>query len=358
MRMHFGSDNISGVHDAILDAIRDANTGTAAAYGHDDWSARAERRLRDVFECDLAAYLVVTGTAANALALAACCPSHGAVVCHQEAHINTDECGAPEMYTGGAKLLGVRGAAGKLTPAAVAAMLDTMGRGEHEQRPSVLSLSQATELGTAYTAADVTALSELARARGLRVHMDGARFANALARLGGAPAALTWQAGVDVLSFGATKNGALGVEAVIFFDRALASDFLYRRKRSGQLVSKSRYLAAQMLAYLDDDLWLANAGHANRMADDLAARLRAIPDVRLPLAVDANEVFAIVPRSMHDALKAGGARSLEWPGDGPGTDVVGPGEVFIRLLTSFRTTDDDVQTFTDAVAAAARRSPL
>ena len=158
MAMNFGSDNVSGVHDAILDAIRDANAGTAAAYGHDDWSARAERRLRDVFECDLAAYLVVTGTAANALALAACCPSHGAVVCHQEAHINTDECGAPEMFTGGAKLLGVRGAAGKLTPAAVAAMLDTMGRGEHEQRPSVLSLSQATELGTAYTAAEVTAL--------------------------------------------------------------------------------------------------------------------------------------------------------------------------------------------------------
>ena len=149
--MNFGSDNQAGVHDAILDALRDANTGAAAAYGHDDWSGAAERRLRDVFECDLAAYLVVTGTAANALALAACCPPHGAVVCHAEAHITTDECGAPELFTGGAKLLGVRGAAGKLTPAAVTAMLDTMGRGEHEQRPSVLSLSQATELGTVYT---------------------------------------------------------------------------------------------------------------------------------------------------------------------------------------------------------------
>ena len=255
-----------------------------------------------------------------------------------EAHINTDECGAPELYTGGAKLLGVRGAACKLTPAAVTAVLDAMGRGEHEQRPSVLSLSQATELGTAYAPAEVSALSELARARRMHVHMDGARFANALVRLGCTPADLTWKAGVDVLSFGATKNGALGVEAVIFFDRALADDFLYRRKRAGQLVSKSRYLGAQMIAYLADDLWLTNARHANRIADSLADGLRAIPGVRLPLPIDANEVFAIVPRSMHDALRAGGARYSEWPGEGPGTVVVGPGEVFIRLLTSFRTT--------------------
>ena len=177
--MNFGSDNQAGVHDAILDAIRDANTGTAAAYGYDDWSAAAERRLRDVFECDLTAYLVTTGTAANSLALAACCPPHGAVVCHHEAHITTDECGAPEMFTGGAKLMGVRGPAGKLTPGGVAAMLDAMGRGEHEQRPSVLSLSQATEFGTIYTLAEVAALAELARGRRLHVHMDGARFANA-----------------------------------------------------------------------------------------------------------------------------------------------------------------------------------
>jgi threonine aldolase len=353
--MNFGSDNISGVHDAIIDAIRDANTGTAAAYGHDEWTARAEARLRDVFECDLAAYLVVTGTAANALALTACCPAHGAVVCHLEAHINTDECGAPEMYTGGAKLVGVRGTACKLTPVAVAAMFATMGRGEHEQRPSVLSLSQATELGTAYAPTEVAALSALARSHRMRVHMDGARFANALARLGCTPAELTWKAGVDVLSLGATKNGALGVEAVLFFDRALAHDFLYRRKRAGQLVSKSRYLGAQMLAYLADDLWLANARHANRMADALAAGLHSVPGVRLPLPVEANEVFAIVPRALHGALRARGARYLEWPGEGPGTDVVNAAEVFIRLLTSFRTTSDDVRTLVDAALGSARR---
>ena len=351
--MNFGSDNQAGVHDAILDALRDANSGAAAAYGHDDWSGAAERRLRDVFECDLAAYLVVTGTAANALALAACCPPHGAVVCHAEAHITTDECGAPELFTGGAKLLGVRGAAGKLTPAAVTAMLDTMGRGEHEQRPSVLSLSQATELGTVYTPDEVAGLAALARTRRMHVHMDGARFANAVVRLGTAPAALTWQAGVDVLSFGATKNGALGVEAVIVFDRALADDFLYRRKRAGQLVSKSRYLGAQMIAYLDGDLWLATARHANQMADRLAHALGRLRGVRLPLPVQANEVFAIVPRTLHERWRASGARYLEWPGEGPGTDVVADDETFIRLVTSFQTTEADVQ----ALVGAADASP-
>lgn len=340
--MNFGSDNVQGVHDAILDAIRDANAGTARSYGHDDWSAGAEARLREVFACDLAAYLVVTGTAANSLALAACCPPHGAVVCHHEAHIQVDECGAPEMYTGGAKLMGVRGSAGKLAPEAIAATLNTMGRGEHEQRPSVLSLSQATELGTVYAVDEVTALAATARERHMRVHMDGARFANALVRLGCTPAELTWKAGVDVLSFGATKNGALGVEAVVFFDRALTTDFLYRRKRAGQLVSKSRYLGAQMLAYLHDDLWLENARHANAMADRLAAGMRALPGVRLPLPVEANEVFAVMPRTLHEALLASGARFSAWPGEGPGPGTVAADEVFVRLLTSFRTTPQDV----------------
>jgi threonine aldolase len=349
--MNFGSDNVHGVHDAILDAIRDANTGTARSYGHDDWSAQAEARLRDMFECDLAAYLVMTGTAANSLALAACCPPHGAVVCHHEAHIQVDECGAPEMYTGGAKLMGVRGSAGKLTPAGVTAMLGTMGRGEHEQCPSVLSLSQATELGTVYTVDEVTTLAATARERHMRVHMDGARFANALVRLGCTPAALTWRAGVDVLSFGATKNGALGVEAVVFFDRALTTDFLYRRKRAGQLASKSRYLGAQMLAYLHDDLWLVNARHANAMADRLAQGIRAWPGLRMPLPVEANEVFAVMPRTLHEALLAKGARFSAWPGEGPGAGTVGAEEVFVRLLTSFCTTPADVDALLQVAAS-------
>lgn len=351
--MNFTSDNVHGVDDAILDALRDVNDGTARAYGYDDWSAAAEQRLRDVFACDLAAFLVVTGTAANSLALAACCPPYGAVVCHAEAHITTDECGAPELFTGGAKLMGVPGAACKLMPDAVARMLGQMGRGEHEQRPSVLSLSQATELGTVYTADEIAALTTLARERRMRVHMDGARFANACARLGATPADLTWKAGVDVLSFGATKNGALGVEAVVFFDRTLADDFVYLRKRTGQLVSKGRFLAAQMLAYLDDDRWLRNARHANAMADRLAAVVRTLPDVRVPLPVEANAVFAIVPVTLHARLQAAGVRYLVWPGAGPGTDTVAEGEVFIRLLTSFRTSPGDVEAFA-AVAAQGR----
>ena len=351
--MNFNSDNVHGVDPAILDAIGDANTGTARAYGYDDWTAAAEQRLRDVFECDLAAYLVVTGTAANSLALTACCPPYGAVVCHREAHIMTDECGAPEMFSGGAKLMGVGGAACKLTPAAVTAMLGTLGRGEHEQRPSVVSLSEATELGTLYTPAEVAALASLARERGMRMHLDGARFANAVARLGCTPAELTWKSGVDVLTFGATKNGALGVEAVVFFDTTLARDFLYLRKRTGQLVSKGRFLAAQMLAYLEGDRWLANARHANQMADRLASRFGALRGVRLPLPVEANAVFAIVPQALHEHLQQQGARYLVWPGEGPGTDTVGDGEVFIRLLTSFRTTPDDV----DALAWLASLVP-
>ena len=347
--MNFNSDNVHGVDEAILDALRDANAGTARAYGYDDWTVAAEQRLRDVFECDVAAFLVVTGTAANSLALTACCPPYGAVVCHHEAHIVVDECGAPEMFSGGARLMGVRGPAGKLTPAAVAGTLSTLGRGEHEQRPSVLSLSEATELGTVYTPAEVSALAVLARDRRMHVHMDGARFANALARLGCTPAALTWKAGVDVLSFGATKNGAMGVEAVVFFETALATDFRYLRKRTGQLVSKNRFLAAQMLAYLADDRWMRNARHANAMADRLAAGVATWPGARLPLPVGANAVFAIVPRPLHDHLQAQGARYLVWPGEGPGTDTVGDGEVFIRLLTSFRTSAADV----DALVGAA-----
>jgi len=349
--MDFNSDNVHGVDPAILDAIGDANVRTARAYGHDDWTLASERRLREVFGCDLAAYLVVTGTAANSLALAACCPPYGAVVCHREAHIMTDECGAPELFSGGAKLMGVEGPGCKLTPAAVTAMLGRLGRGEHEQRPSVVSISQATELGTVYTPAEVAALAALARQHRMRVHMDGARFANAVARQGCTAAELTWKAGVDVLSFGATKNGALGVEAVVFFDAALARDFAYLRKRTGQLVSKGRFLGAQMLAYLEHDRWLQNARHANQMADRLAGAIAALPGVRLPLPVEANAVFAIVPRSLHEHLQQQGARYLVWPGEGPGTDTVGDGEVFIRLLTSFRTSAEDV----DALAAAAAR---
>lgn len=347
--MNFRSDHVVGVHDAILEALASANAGTAASYGYDDWTLRAERQLRDIFECDLEAYLVLTGTAANALALSAVCPPYGQVLCHAEAHIIVDECGAPELQIGSGRLMGLPGAGGRLTPAVVGRAIDGLVREEHQQQPAALSLTQATELGTAYSADEVAALTALARGRGLRCHMDGARFANALVRLGVTPAALTWRAGIDVLSLGATKNGAMACEAVVFFDRALAHEFRRRRKRAGQLLSKGRYLGAQMAAYLEGGLWLANARHANAMADAVAAALAGVPGVRVPLPVQANEVFAVMTRTQHRALVDAGVGCALWPGEGPGTPL-GDDEVFVRFVTSYRTTAGDIAGLTAALS--------
>jgi threonine aldolase len=347
--VNFRSDNVVGADDAILHALAEANHGPAVSYGYDDWSLRAEHRLREIFACDLEAYLVLTGTAANALALSTVCPPHGQVLCHAESHVMVDECGAPELLIGGGRLTPLSGVGNKITPADVTRALEGMTRDEHQQRPAALSLTQVTELGTVYTPDEIGALTALARDRDLRVHMDGSRFANALVHLGCTPAAMTWQAGVEVLSFGATKNGALACEAVIFFDRGLAADFRYRRKRAGQLLSKGRYLGAQMLAYLADDRWLRNAGHANAMAGQLAARLGAAPGVRLPLPVEANEIFAAMPSALHAALLDAGVGHGTWSADYAGITLA-PDEVFTRWITSYRTTTAEL----DEVAAALR----
>ncbi|MDP4823133.1 MAG: low specificity L-threonine aldolase [Aestuariivirgaceae bacterium] len=349
--MEFASDNVQGADPAVLAAMQAANDGTAYSYGADPWTARAESALSALFEREVTSFLVLTGSAANSLALSALVPAHGAVLCHKEAHINTDECGMPELFTGGAKLIGMAGAGAKLAPETLSRRLDQFVRGEHEVKPCAFSLTQATELGTVYSVAEVKALSDVAHARGLKVHMDGARFANAVASRGCSPAQVTWKAGVDVLSFGGTKNGAVMLEAVVFFDQALAQDFKFKRKRAGQLLSKGRFLGAQMEAYLKDGLWLANAGQANAMARRLAEGLAQVPGVRLPLPTQANEVFPIVPVKLHEALLAAGAHYYDWPGDGPGTDEVGPGEIFVRFVTGFRTTEADV----DQLIAAAKR---
>ena len=254
--MNFASDNVFGVHPRILEALQAANAGTATSYGADDWTKRAEQRLGEVFEREVSAYLVVTGTAANALALSTMVPPYGALLCHADSHIMVDECGAPELFTGGAKLIGLDEPYGKITAGAVERKLDGFIRGVHDARPAAISITQASEAGTVYTRPEIEAISEVARRRALRLHMDGARFANALVSLAATPAELTWKAGVEALSFGATKNGAMALEAVVFFDIALAEDFGHRRMRAGQLLSKGRFLGAQMLAYLDDDLWL------------------------------------------------------------------------------------------------------
>ena len=340
--MEFASDNAVGAHEAILAAIAEANHGAASSYGYDAWTVTAEAQLSSLFEREVSAFFVLTGTAANALALSTVCPSYGTVLCHAEAHVNTDECGAPELFSGG-RVTGLWGEKGKLKAESVEHWLKALIRGEHESKPAGLTVTQSSELGTVYSLEEVQHLAEICRRHGLKLHMDGSRFANALVTLACSPAEATWKAGVDLMSFGATKNGALMLEAVIFFDKDLARDFRYRRKQAGQLLSKGRFLGAQMSAYLKDGLWLKNASHANGMARLLAQELRRNHKVRIPLETQANGVFATMPRSLFDALQAKGARFYKWPGQGPGTDVIGPEECFTRFVTSFRTSEEEIK---------------
>lgn len=336
--MNFLSDNAYGVWPEILAALAHCAAGPAPSYGEDALTARVQDRFAAVFAHPLKAFPVISGTAANALAIATLCPPHGAVFCHAEAHIAVDECGAPEFFTHGAKLVGLEGEHGKVTPAALAAALAHHLKGfVHHTQPAVLSLTQSTELGTVYTPDEIAALAQLAHAHGMKVHLDGARFANALAGLGVSPAAATWAAGVDVMSFGATKNGALGAEAVVFFDPAEAGDFEYRRKKAGHLVSKMRFVSAQLDAYLEADLWLARAAHANQLAKQLADGLAAA-GVELAHPVEANAVFARLPDALAQHLRASGAAFYDW---GPPAG----GRTLVRLVTSFATPPADVEAF-------------
>ncbi len=333
--MNFASDNVYGVDLRIMQAMVDANSRlTDVSYCHDDGSKAVEERLSQIFEHDVKAFLVVNGTGANSLALSAMCPPFGGVLCHEGSHINTDECNAPELFTGGAKLVTMAGAGSKLDPAIIEARMAQFMHGEHGAKLSALSITNATELGTIYTPAEIKALADVVKPHGMKLHMDGARFANALVSLGCTPAEMTWKAGVDVLSFGGTKNGGMMLEAVVFFDTALADDFLYRRKRAGQLVSKGRFLSAQMLAYLEDDVWLPNARRANALAQTLAKGLQQSNRVRLSNPVEANEVFAIMPRTTFDAVQADGTYFYEWPMPGLAAD-----EVHCRFVLSFATPD-------------------
>ena len=347
--MNFASDNVYGVHPKILDALSAANAATAPSYGGDDLTRKSEEKLAEIFGCDLKAFLVTTGTAANGLALSAITPGYGAIICHAEAHISCDECNSPEHFTGGAKIIGLHAPGGKIVPAMVEKTLKSFIRGEHDPKPRGVSLTNATELGTVYSPADVKAMSDLIRPRGMKLHMDGARFANAVAGLGVTPAELTWKSGVDVMSFGATKNGAMMLEAVVIFDLALAEDFAYRRMRSGQLISKSRYLGAQMLAYLDNDLWLQNARHANGLAQKLADGLRQFNTIRIPNPVQANEVFAVIPKSLNGRLLASGAKFYDWMPDSLGLGIA-EDEIFVRFVLSFATPEKDVDAFLRLIA--------
>jgi threonine aldolase len=353
--LNFASDNAAGIAPEIMAAIARANDGKVLSYGRDPWTARIERRFAELFQCEVAVFLVTTGTAANALALAHLTPPWGAVLCHEDAHIATDECGAPEFFGGGIKLISIPGVAGKIEPAELTYALDRDWGGPHHVTPSVLSLSQATEAGTIYRLHQLRELAEIAHARGLAVHMDGARFANALARMNASPAEATWKVGVDALSFGATKGGALAAEAVIFFDPEHARYMPERRKRAGHLLSKHRFIAAQLEAYCDSDLWLMLAHHANAMADRLARGLEALG---IPAAwpVEANEVFVRLPARMDAQLRTQGAIYYPWPDRSGGVEACRARErqgehiLLVRMVTSFATTAEEVDLF---VAAAA-----
>ncbi|TXL70696.1 low specificity L-threonine aldolase [Vineibacter terrae] len=344
--LDFRSDNTAGAHPAIIEALgRAYRAGPMASYGEDPLTERVVQRLRAIFEhASLVAYPVATGTAANALALSCLTPPWGVVYCHPAAHIQVDEAGAPELFSGGAKLVPVDGPAGKLDAQALAAVLAQDVKGVvHHPQPAAVSITQATECGTSYTPDEVGTLAALAKEHGLAVHMDGARLANAVVHLGCTPAAVTWRAGVDVLSFGATKNGALGAEAVVFFDPAKAREFEFRRKRGGHLFSKMRLLSAQLDAYLDNGLWLANARHANAMAEGLENGLSRLNSVRLLYPRQANELFVALPDAIAERLRAAGALFYPWPSDRPG-------ETAYRFVTSFETRPEQVAR---AVAAAA-----
>ncbi len=350
--MNFASDNVYGVHPRILAALSEANAGTAPSYGSDDLSRKAEERLSEVFEKEVRAFLVTTGTAANGLALSAITPGYGAIICHAESHISYDECNSPEFFTGGAKIIGLQAPGGKITRAMIDKRLKGFVGGEHDPKPKGVSLTNVTELGTIYSIGEVKGISELIAPRGMKLHMDGARFANAVAGLGCTPAELTWKAGVDAMSFGATKNGAMMLEATVFFNLPLAEDFVHRRMRAGQLVSKGRYLGAQMLAYLENGLWLENARRANGLAQKLAAGLKRSKSFRLPNPVDANEVFAIIPRTLNERLQASGVSFSSWMPDGLG-NTIKEDEIFVRFVTSFATPEAEVDRFIDLIAKIA-----
>src|SRR5437588_4204119 len=332
--MRFFSDNAARVHPKVMDALAAANR-VDTAYDGDEWSPRLDGAFSDLFGTEVRAFWATTGTAANCLALAALCPPYGGILCHKHAHIEVDEAGAPGFFTGGAKLILLEGPGAKISPETVAAACDGIRQDVHQVQPAALSITNATEYGLVYRAAEVAALGELAKQRGLNFHMDGARLANALAATGESLADVTWRAGADALSFGFVKNGGLNAEALILFRTELADEIAVRRKRAGHLLSKGRFLAAQILAMLEGDLWLDNARAANAAAQRLAAAAAG----RLVYPVEANELFLNLTAAESEQLERQGFDFYEW----------GPGQ--IRLVTSWDSGGDDLDRLAAALAA-------
>ena len=340
--MNFVSDNQAGVHESVLAALEEANSGSSPGYGEDRLTAAAEKSVSAVFETDCDVFFVTTGTAANALAMSALCPPWGAIYCHEGAHIQNDENTAVELLTGGARMVPIAGEAGKPDPQLMRAHMTTATiHGVHNARPGAISLSNVSESGTVFNPEDIAAYRALADEFRLTLHMDGARFANAVVASGASPADLTWRSGIDCLSFGLTKNGGIAAEAVVMFDQAMAEQFAFRRKRAGHLWSKQRFLAAQWLALLKDDLWLSNARHANAMAQRLATGFTTHPSIELPWPVDANELFPVIPDHIRVRFREAGLEFYDWPAQSDMT----------RFVTHFATDPKEIELALEIIAS-------
>jgi len=345
--MYFGSDNQTGASSQVLNMLTEANNDYTHGYGDDRWTHQAIDALKILFECDLDAYFVATGTAANSLALSCMVQPWESILCHDSAHIILDESTAPEMFTGGARMVPISKGEGKINPVQLNQYVQKTGTDyPHNVRPAALSITQASESGLVYTPTEVAALSAAAKANGLSVHMDGARFANAVASQQCTPAELSWKAGVDVLCLGATKCGALSAEVVIFFNKDLAHTFIHRRKRAGHLLSKGRLFGAQMVGWLQDDHWLELAQHANNQAAKLAKAIASIDGLTLAWPVESNELFVIMPKGLAEYLQAAGAEFYDWyESTLPANITLGEDEMFARLVTSFVSQDSQREAF-------------
>ena len=334
----FSSDNVTGACPEVMDAIVAANEGIVESYGNDKWSISLQKKLSEIFETDVVVFPVVSGTAANALALSVLSPTFGKIYCNELSHINTDECGAPEFFSGGAKLVTMSSEDGKIN----AKDLNQNIRGTgivHLAQPAAVSITQACETGTVYQLEEIESIAETAHEHGLKVHMDGARFANAIVSLNVSPAEMTWKSGVDVLSFGGTKNGCLTAEAVVFFKPELVGNFPYLHKRSGQLLSKMRFISAQLEAYISNDVWLRNARNANSMAKLLSEGFAKFPEIKLAYTTQSNEVFVHLPSSIIDLLNTKGYNVSEDELDGKS----------VRFVTAWNTVSDDIEKLISAI---------
>ncbi|MBC8513907.1 MAG: low specificity L-threonine aldolase [Candidatus Thioglobus sp.] len=339
MNALFASDNVTSACPEVMDAVIAANSGIAGSYGDDEWSLALKNKLSEIFETEVEVFLAVTGTASNALALSALAPVFGKIYCHELSHINTDECGAPELFTGGAKLIPMRSSNGRIDATDLAETIRGSGN-VHVTQPSVVSVTMSCETGTVYQLDEIKAISKIAHDNKMSVHMDGARFANALVSLDVSPAEMTWKSGVDVLTLGGTKNGCLAAEAVVFFKPQMVGNFPFLHKRSGQLLSKMRFISSQLEAYLTGDVWLRNARHANAMAKILSEGLDSFANIKLAYPTQSNEVFVHLPRDVIDYLNSSGYEINEEELDGKA----------VRFVTAWNSELKDINDLLDTLA--------